>query len=51
MAPNTVQDVDAGLRSGWEQIPFQVDEVFTRYLNNNASGFSFFVRPSRGATR
>ena len=22
------------------QIPFQVDEVFTRYLNNNASGFS-----------
>jgi hypothetical protein len=24
------------------QIPFQVDEVFTRYLSNNASGFSFY---------
>src|SRR3954462_12402603 len=23
----------------YEQIPFQVDEVFTRYLNNDASGF------------
>jgi hypothetical protein len=24
----------------WHQIPFQVDEVFTRYLDNTASGFS-----------
>jgi hypothetical protein len=24
------------------QIPFQVDEVFTRYLNNDASGFGFY---------
>ena len=24
----------------WRQIPFQVDEVFTRYLDNTASGFS-----------
>jgi PKD repeat protein len=24
------------------QIPFQVDEMFTRYLSNNASGFSFY---------
>jgi hypothetical protein len=28
---------DAG---AWRQIPFQVDEVFTRYLDNTASGFS-----------
>jgi hypothetical protein len=26
----------------FEQIPFQVDEVFTRYLNNNASGFGIY---------
>jgi hypothetical protein len=26
----------------FSQIPFQVDEVFTRYLSNNASGFSFY---------
>lgn len=24
------------------QIPFQVDEMFTRYLNNSVSGFSFY---------
>ena len=24
------------------QIPFQVDQVFTRYLSNNASGFAFY---------
>jgi hypothetical protein len=24
------------------QIPFQVDEVFTRYISNNASGFAFY---------
>jgi len=35
--------------SGWQwtgtqfkQVPFQVDEVFTRYLNNDASGFGFY---------
>jgi hypothetical protein len=27
---------------GWRQIPFQVDEVFTRYLDNTASGFSLY---------
>ena len=32
---------DAAKRQ-WKQIPFQVDEVFTRYLNNAASGFAFF---------
>lgn len=26
----------------WQQIPFQVDEMFTRYLNNSASGFSVY---------
>ncbi len=24
------------------QVPFQVDQVFTRYLSNNASGFAFY---------
>ena len=24
------------------QIPFQVDEVFTRYISNNVSGFAFY---------
>ncbi len=28
--------------STFEQIPFQVDERFTRYLSNNASGFAFY---------
>ena len=28
--------------SRFVQIPFQVDEVFTRYLSNPASGFSFY---------
>jgi hypothetical protein len=27
---------------GWRRIPFQVDQVFTRYLDNTASGFSFY---------
>ncbi|HZN14689.1 MAG TPA: hypothetical protein VFB78_10505 [Acidimicrobiales bacterium] len=27
---------------GFVQIPFQVDEVATRYLTNNASGFAFY---------
>ncbi|MEA2473280.1 MAG: hypothetical protein QOE06_1195 [Thermoleophilaceae bacterium] len=26
----------------WRQIPFQVDEMFTRYLNNSASGFAIY---------
>ena len=26
----------------WHQIPFQVDEKFTRYLSNNASGFAIY---------
>ncbi|MGI8608310.1 MAG: hypothetical protein ACR2MY_03635 [Candidatus Dormibacteria bacterium] len=26
----------------FEQIPFQVDQVFTRYLSNNASGFAVY---------
>jgi hypothetical protein len=26
----------------WRQIPFQVDEVFTRYLDNSASGFALY---------
>src|SRR5919109_1778319 len=26
----------------WRQIPFQVDERFTRYLTNNISGFAFY---------
>jgi len=29
-------------RKSWRQIPFQVDEVFTRYLNNSASGFAIY---------
>jgi hypothetical protein len=28
--------------SRFEQIPFQVDELFTRYLSNEASGFSIY---------
>ncbi|MDX6648906.1 MAG: hypothetical protein QOJ97_857 [Solirubrobacteraceae bacterium] len=26
----------------WRQIPFQVDEMFTRYLDNSASGFALY---------
>ena len=29
-------------RRSWRQIPFQVDEVFARYLNNSASGFAVY---------
>jgi hypothetical protein len=28
--------------SSFEQIPFQVDERFTRYITNNGSGFAFY---------
>jgi len=39
--------VDRLLAYRWDgtrfvQIPFQVDEMFTRYLDNSASGFSFY---------
>ena len=40
---------DVAKLSGWKwngtrfvEVPFQVDEVFTRYLNNSASGFSVY---------
>lgn len=40
---------DVSTLSGWRwdgtrfvEVPFQVDEVFTRYLNNSASGFSVY---------
>jgi hypothetical protein len=29
-------------KGSWAEIPFQVDERFTRYLSNNASGFAFY---------
>src|SRR5215218_6413129 len=32
----------AGKSGKFQQIPFQVDEVFTRYLDNSASGFSVY---------
>ena len=35
---------------GFQQIPFQVDEVFTRYLNNEASGFSPYSGEDRHTT-
>jgi hypothetical protein len=28
--------------NSWKQIPFQVDQVFARYLDNSASGFSVY---------
>ena len=36
--------------SGFEQIPFQVDEVFTRYLDNSASGFAIYSGQDRHTT-
>src|SRR5256885_14618697 len=32
------------------QIPFQVDEVFTRYLENSASGFAFYSGDDKHTT-
>lgn len=32
------------------QIPFQIDEMATRYLSNNASGFSFFSQTDQHPT-
>jgi hypothetical protein len=40
---------DAARRS-WRQIPFQVDEVFERYLNNSASGFAFYSGEDKHTT-
>jgi hypothetical protein len=34
----------------WRQIPFQVDEVFTRYLQNSASAFSFYSGDDKHTT-
>jgi len=34
----------------FEQIPFQVDEVFTRYLNNNRSGFGIYSGTEKHTT-
>jgi hypothetical protein len=36
--------------SKFVQIPFQVDEVFTRYLNNNASGFGVYSGTDKHTT-
>jgi hypothetical protein len=49
VAPQSGTPVDRLLGFRWDakkrrftQIPFQVDEVFTRYLDNSASGFSVY---------
>ena len=34
----------------WHQIRFQVDEVFTRYLNNDASGFGIYSGTDKHTT-
>jgi hypothetical protein len=36
--------------AAWRQIPFQVDRVFTRYLDNTASGFSPYSGEDQHAT-
>jgi len=36
--------------SRWRQIPFQVDEAFTRYLDNSASGFALYSGQDRHTT-
>jgi hypothetical protein len=36
--------------SKFVQIPFQVDEVFTRYLENSASGFAFYSGDDKHTT-
>jgi hypothetical protein len=35
---------------GWVPVPFQVDERFTRYLNNTASGFALYSGEDRHTT-
>jgi hypothetical protein len=49
VAPQEGTPVDRLLGYRWDaragrfvQIPFQVDEMFTRYLDNSASGFAFY---------
>jgi hypothetical protein len=34
----------------WVQIPFQIDEVFTRYLDNSASGFAVYSGQDKHTT-
>src|SRR3954466_8080398 len=34
----------------WKQIPFQVDEMFTRYLDNSASGFAVYSGEDKHTT-
>jgi hypothetical protein len=36
--------------NGWTQIPFQVDELATRYLSNNNSGFAFYSETDHNVT-
>ncbi len=35
---------------GWRQIPFQVDQMFTRYLDNSASGFAIYSGEDKHTT-
>ncbi|HEX9888357.1 MAG TPA: CehA/McbA family metallohydrolase [Nitriliruptorales bacterium] len=35
---------------GFEQVPFQVDEVFVRYLSNNNSGFAMYSETDQHTT-
>jgi hypothetical protein len=37
-------------KHGWRQIPFQVDELATRYLSNNNSGFAFYSESDQNLT-
>jgi hypothetical protein len=39
-----------GQTDRWEQIPFQVDELATRYLSNHASGFAFYSETDQNLT-
>lgn len=36
--------------AAWKQIPFQVDERYTRYLTNNQSGFAFYSGSDKHTT-
>lgn len=53
--PENATPVDRLLGYSWngdsfEQIPFQVDEMFTRYLSNNNSGFAFYSETDQHTT-
>ena len=55
--PNVGAPVDRLLGYRWDtkqsafvQIPFQVDQKFTRYLTNNASGFAFYSAADQETT-